>query len=70
MYTGDGISHKLLNAMEQIEFNYPCIDFPKTFILKLFIRMKIFYIMKYTNRELSLNKRDKNVRKLRILSHI
>lgn len=70
MYTGDGISHKLLNAMEQIEFNYPCIDFPKTFILKLFIRMKIFYTMKYTNRELSLNKRDKNVRKLRILSHI
>lgn len=66
-----GISQKLFNIMEGIEFIHPCPDFPKNFILKLFIRMKIFYSMKYTNRDLKYNSKDKkNVRKLNIVSHI
>lgn len=69
--SGQGISHQLLNLMKNIEFHPPCIDFPKPYILKLFIRMKIFYTLKYTNRDLStLQKDKKNIRKLKILSNI
>lgn len=57
--------------MDNIDFIHPCSEFPKTYVKKLFIRMKIFYSIKYTNRDLKTIKTDKKVeRKLKILSHL
>lgn len=65
-----GISNKLLDVIKNIDFTHPCTDFPKMFLMKLFIRMKIFYTIKYTNRDLVFNKKDKHIRKVKILSHV
>lgn len=64
-----GISFALFNHLKSIEFTHPCSNFPKLHVLKLFIRLKIFYCMKYTNRDIVCNKKSKN-RKLTILSHL
>lgn len=67
---GDQISNSLLNIFKNIEFDHPCKDFPKSFLLKLFIRCKIFYTLKFRNRDFKFNKTKKNVRKLRNLMHV
>lgn len=55
--TGSGISHIFLDTMKNIPLNRP--DFPKLYIIKLFIRLRIFYCMKYANRDIKGNKKDK-----------
>ncbi len=34
-------------------FTVPCPDFPSELVLRLFLRMRIYYILKFGNRELS-----------------
>lgn len=68
---GKGVSNKLYKLIEDIDFYHPCTSFPKTYVKKLFIRMKIFYTLKYNNRDLKSNKTDKkSIRKVKILSHL
>ena len=69
--TGPAVSNILFNIMENIHFTHPCLQFPIIYVKKLFIRMKIFYTIEYTNRDLNLTKSDKKAqRKLKILSHL
>lgn len=63
------VSHKYLKEMKKITFSHPCLMFPLLYVIKLFIRLKIFYTVKYTNREMRSNK-DKKNRKISILSHL
>lgn len=66
-----GISHSYFNALKTIEFFHPCSEFPYSYVLKLFIRLRIFYCLKYTNRNIVTDKRKyKKNRKLSILSHL
>lgn len=64
-----GISHCFFNIMKDIHFNHPCQEFPYLYVLKLFIRLRIFYSVKYANQDIKDNKKDKN-RKINILSHL
>lgn len=65
-----GISHSFLKIFKTIPLNHPCSDFPLLYILKLFIRLRIFYTIKYANRDLKNKKQDKKNRKILILSHL
>lgn len=62
-----GISHSFLKIFKTIPLNHPCSDF-SLLILKLFIRL--FYTIKYANRDLKNKKQDKKNRKILILSHL
>ncbi|CAH2105527.1 unnamed protein product [Euphydryas editha] len=55
--TGNNIGLKLFQHLSLIEFKTkPCACFPKDFLLKLFIRMRIFYIIKFNNRNFKCSK--------------
>lgn len=66
-----GLSHTRLSLMDKIQLVHPCSELLKIYLVTLFIRLKIFYTMKYTNRNLKkCSKEKKKIRKLNILSHI
>ncbi|CAB4030057.1 Hypothetical predicted protein [Paramuricea clavata] len=46
-----GVAQDLLSQLPL--FTVPCPDFPGEFVLRLFLRMRIYYILKFGNRELS-----------------
>ena len=67
----EGISNNFFSEMSNITFVRPCTDFPKIYVIKLFVRLRIFYTLKYANRDLkSAKKTDKTNRKVMILSHL
>ena len=51
------IGKNLFTILDNVPLNITCKDFDKTFFLKLFIRMRIHYSLKYANRELAATKR-------------
>lgn len=51
-----------------VEFSHICPEFPKIYVLKLFIRVRIYYVLKFTNRD--LNNKKEGTRKTNILCHI
>nr|CAI5848512.1 unnamed protein product [Callosobruchus analis] len=53
---GEGISHQLVSRMKQVKFVHPCSEFPKSFIVKFVIQLKIFYTLKYSNRDLQTHR--------------
>lgn len=69
--TKSGISHFYFEKMKHIVFPHPCCDFPTTYVIKLFIRLKIFYTIKFANQDIACSKKgDRKNRKIKILSHL
>lgn len=68
------IGSQLFNLLRSVPFQHPCPNFPLDYLLKLFIRMRTFYIVKYANRNFRMDalniKRTNRNRKLQILKHI
>jgi len=47
-----GIGRDLLELLGKIELDIPCKEFNRVFLIRLFVRMRIYYCLKYVNREL------------------
>lgn len=52
-----GIGRDLLELLGKIELDIPCKEFNRVFLIRLFVRMRIYYCLKYVNRELVTTKR-------------
>lgn len=68
------VGQALYHELQKIPCPHPCPNFPKEYMLRLFIRMRIFYVLKYANRgfqeQALMRRRTNKNRKLKILSHI
>lgn len=67
------VGHKIKLELEKISFENPCPDFNRNYLLCLFVRLKIYYTIKYCNRnfkEQKFNKNSKNNRKIINLRHL
>lgn len=49
---------KLYELLKGVEFNFPCPCFPKDYLLKLFIRFKIFATIRFNNRDFREGKKQ------------
>lgn len=58
---------KIKNKLESVEIQHPCKDFPKDYLLNLFIRLRIYAKLKFINRDIKNNKAK--CKKLDILKH-
>lgn len=57
-----GVGFRFKQDIDAISFQHPCELFPVTYLKKLFIRMRIFYILKFTNRKFkSLLSKDRKL---------
>ena len=62
MYTkSDGIGENILTKLKSVPvpFNH-CSDFPLLHLQKLFLRMRIYYSIKFANRDISSSKKKKD----------
>lgn len=53
----------------KIPFAHPCPDFPIDYLVSLFTRMKIYFTLKFANREFKTQKTNKTPIKLTILQN-
>lgn len=54
--TSKNLLYKIVHNFKNETFCHPCKDFPKEFLLKLYTRMRIFYTLKFINRNLMYQK--------------
>jgi len=64
-----GVGDKLKMRLFNIIYEHPCLYFNKDYLLKFFIRFRIYVSIKFLNRNLVSEKIIKN-RKLAILQHL
>lgn len=43
------VGYQLLQRLKVVELDHPCVFFPKDFLLKFYIRLRIFFICKFAN---------------------
>lgn len=60
---------KIRDIILSLPFPHPCKKFPKTYFASLFVRTRIFYTLKFLNRDL-LKTKSRKPRKLNILQHL
>ncbi|CAI6377566.1 unnamed protein product [Macrosiphum euphorbiae] len=65
----DNVGYLLNDFLCNVRFNHPCELFNKQFLMKLFIRFRIFSSVKFLNRTMLSETKRKN-RKLSILKHL
>jgi len=65
----DNVGYLLNDFLCNVRFNHPCELFNKQFLMKLFIRFRIFSSVKFLNRPMLSETKRKN-RKLSILKHL
>eukprot|EP00795_Rhopilema_esculentum_P011123 gene11123-20003_t len=65
-----GICHELLTCLNQAELNVPCGNFDKDYLLRLFIRMRIYYTLKFANQDLAAPTSKKKNRKFVKVAHL
>ena len=46
------VGHDLLKLLESIQLDQPCNSFNKKYLLMLFTRLRVYYCLKFANREL------------------
>jgi hypothetical protein len=57
--------------ISNVYFEHPCPQFPKDYLLNLFIRFRIYTTLTRTNKNVCLQSRNKNKnRKIKILSNL
>lgn len=64
------VAFNYFEKMKNIPLLHKCSEFPVIYVLKLFIRLRIFYSLKFANRSFTTNKANKQNRKISILSHL
>lgn len=52
------VMQKFLQILLTVQFVHSCSNFPKIYLLKLFIRMRLYYILKFLNRDLKTKKKN------------
>jgi len=62
------VRNNFLNVLSTVQFCHSCPDFPRNYLIQFYIRIKIFYILKFINRKFR-NLKERN-RKTIILNHI
>lgn len=64
-----GVAYKLNEFLCNVPFKHPCPNFDYVYLIKLFVRFRIFSSVKFLNRELVSEREIKN-RKLTIIKHL
>lgn len=60
------------NDIKEMQFQHECSQFPIEYIKKLFLRLRIFYALKFANCDLNSKeaKKSKSKRKIKVLSYL
>ena len=60
------VAADLIKRLQKVELNIPCANFDKNFLVKLFVRMRIYYCLKFENQNLGKSKKRKNRKYIKV----
>lgn len=63
----DSVIEHFINSFKQVDYQHPCREFPYDYMLHLYSRLRLFYTLKYVNRNF---KTVQNKRKTIIWQHL
>lgn len=66
----DSIGNNLKSKFSSIPFTHPCPNFPAEYLVSLYTRVRIYYTLKFANRELKCQKQNSEHPKLKILKNL
>lgn len=66
----DDVGRRMEEEMGSVRFDHPCGKFPRGYVVSLFVRVRIFYTLKFANRDMKCQKSDKKKPKLAVLEHM
>lgn len=59
-----------VNLYERVDFDHPCTSFPRAYLIKLYSRMRLYYTLKFINRNFVNNNLEKSRRKTIVWQHV
>jgi len=62
----DSVLHTIITYLETVPCSHPCANFPHKYFLKLYARVRLYFILKFTNKRFKIQDRNK---KIIILTH-
>lgn len=62
------VAYTIKQHIKEIDCVHPCPDFPKDYLLSLFVRLRIYFCLKFSNR--AMLKTYSGNRKLMIVGHL
>ena len=54
------VAADLIKRLLKVELNITCANFDKKFLVKLFVRMRLYYCLQFENQNLGKSKKRKN----------
>lgn len=63
----DNIGHSLATIFSKVRFRHPCPEFDCKYLVSLYTRVRIYYSLKYANKEFKSQACNKESKKLKIL---
>lgn len=66
----EGVGSKLKNLYQQIPIPHPCENFPGEYLVSLYTRARIYFALKFVNREIKTTKTNKPNVKITILQNL
>lgn len=66
----EAVGMQLKNEFSKIFFMHPCKDFPFIYFISLYTRVRIYYTLKFVNRDIKSLKMNKGNIKLSILKNL
>lgn len=65
-----GVGTKLKQKFSTVDFSHPCPNFPQDYFMSLYTRVRIYYTLKFANREMKCKPTNKANQKLKILQNL
>lgn len=66
----ENVGKKIKQFLSHVTFNHPCTNFPLTYFVNLYIRVRIYFTLKFANQEIKTCRLSKINTKLSILQHL
>lgn len=63
----DNVLTTLIELYKAVHFQHPCEDFPHNYLLRLYSRMRLFYCLKFINRNFRTTDEGKKMQRKRII---
>ncbi|KAF5275712.1 hypothetical protein FQR65_LT16588 [Abscondita terminalis] len=70
MSTHSDIGYKLNCVLQDVDFYHPCPMFPKRYLLGLYTRFRIFYALKFANKDFTTQKVNRKCQKIVNILHL
>lgn len=57
----ESVLHTMITFLETIPCPHPCTNFPKKYFIALYARVRLYFVLKFTNRRFKTQEKNKKI---------